>query len=108
MVARAGHKKLFQELEQWSQNKDSYCTGDFLTLKGVTRQQLSVMASGKNSCYLNFGKALCQCLDNAYKAWKSEEISKDQFSRYLADYGLFPGDADSWDQCHQEASHRLA
>lgn len=98
MRAKAEHEELFQELEQWSQKKDSYSTADFLMPKGITKQQLNAMAAGKKSRYLAFGKALCQCLDNAYKAWKSEKISKDQFSKYLADYGLFPGDADSWDR----------
>lgn len=100
---RKQHMDFFSELVEWSQKKDSYSIDDILKEKGVTEQQLKVMTGGKNSCFLAVGKATSQCLDNAYQAWKSTEISKDQFSKYLSPSKLFNGDVESFDRLQQES-----
>jgi len=100
--------EIFNELVEWSLKKDSYSIDDFLKEKVVTEQQVSVIALWKNSYYLSFGKAICQCLDNAYKAWKSKEISRDQFSTYLIQSKLFSGDVESFDRLQEEAEPRSA
>lgn len=101
---RKQYREFFTKLVEWSQKKDSYSTDDFIKENGVTEQQMKVMAVEKNSCYLAIGKATCQCLDNAYKAWKSEEISRDQFSTYLIQSKLFSGDVESFDRCNKRWS----
>ena len=102
-------ENFFNKLVEWSQKKDSYSIDDFLKENGVTEQQLKVMTGGKNPCFLAVGKATCQCLDNAYRAWKAEEIPKDQFSTYLIQSGIFTnGDVESFDRLQQEAEQRSA
>jgi len=104
MKVNKEHEKLFLELVEWSKKKDSYSFDDFLKEKGITEQQLKAMASGKDSYFIALGKATCQCLDNAYKAWKSNEISKDQFSKYLIQSRLFGGgNVESFDRLQQKA-----
>ncbi len=104
MNVKQKNNKLHLDLVEWSNNKESYSIDDFLKERGITKQQMSAMALGKNSFYISFGKAMCQCLDNAYKAWKSNEISKDHFSKYLAQSQLFGGcvDAEMFDQMRQK------
>jgi hypothetical protein len=102
------YTEFFCELVEWSQKKDSYSIDDFIMSKGITDGQLNVMTGGKNSCFLAVGKATCQCLDNAYHAWKSTEISKDQFSTYLIQSKLFSGDVESFDRLQEEAEARSA
>lgn len=100
---KTSHTKFFSELVEWSQKNDSYSIDDFLKEKGVTELQLKVMTGGKNSCFLAVGKATCQCLDNAYKAWKFKNLSRDQFSTYLIQSKLFGDDVESFHRLQQEA-----
>lgn len=41
---------------------------------------------------------MCHCLDNAYHAWRSKKIPKDQFSKYLTLSRLSNGDVEAFDQ----------
>jgi len=102
------HMEFFSELVEWSQKKDSYSMDDFLKENDISEGQLKVITGGKNSYFLAVGKAVCQCLDNAYKAWKSKEISRDQFSTYLIQSKIFSGDVESFDRLQEEAEPRSA
>lgn len=108
MKTGSDYKKFFQELEKWSQKKSSYSIDDFLKEKNVSDQQLGDRASGRSSFYLAIGNAVCQCLENAYKAWKSKEISRDQFSTYLIQSGLFRCDVETFDRLRQKFEQRSA
>lgn len=107
MKTEQERKNLFQELIEWSNKKDSYSMNDFFMLNGLTEQQGKAMIieekAFNRAISIAIGKAICQCVGNSYKAWKFKEISRDQFSEYLIQSGIFKnGDVESFDRCSQE------
>jgi hypothetical protein len=87
------HQEFLDEMMEWSLKKDSYEIEDFIAAKGITEEQFRKIANSKTNGLLAVGYTVCQCLHNAYQAWRSQDISGLQFAQRLHKTKLFDGES---------------
>lgn len=82
MKTKQDHKKLFQELELWSQRKDAFSMNDFLKEKEISLDEFELIANSSKKFMKIWGVA-------EYRAWenlKDALFKKSQPRSLIAEY----------------------
>jgi hypothetical protein len=80
MKNKQEYKKLFQELELWSQRKDSFLVGDFLKEKGIANSDFEMIAKRSDKFMEIWFKAKCRVWENIKKALSTNSLPESRWN----------------------------
>lgn len=86
MAARSEHKKLFQELEQWSQRKNAFAISEFLFEKGATLIDYYFISNSSKDFMEIRRLAEGKIWENVQEAGRTNSIPKSQLSEYILEH----------------------
>jgi hypothetical protein len=89
MEARAEHKKLFLEVEQWSQKKDSYSIDDFLKEKCIAISDFELIANSSKKFMKIWGVAESQAWENLKDALFKKSLPRSRIAEYIRECDVF-------------------
>ena len=101
MRPKQEHKKLFEELEQWSHRKDSFSVDDFLKEKGISFSDFDLISNGSKKFRDIWGEAEYQTWENLKEALYTKSLPRSRIAEYIKQSEVFQ------DEDPEEVMHDL-
>ena len=92
MEARSDYKKLFSELEKWSQRKDVFSINDFLKEKGIGISDFELIANSSKKFMKIWGAAEDIAWENLTDALFKKSLPRSQIAEYIRQSEEFQGE----------------
>ena len=91
MKAAQERKKLFQELEEWSQRKDAFSVNDFLKEKGIPLEEFEPIANSSKTFMKIWGVAESRAWENVKDALYTKSLPRSRIAEYIKELEAFQG-----------------
>lgn len=92
MKTKQDHKKLFQELEQWSHRKDVFSVNDFLKEKGIGIFDFELIANNNKKFMKIWSVAEDRAWENLKDALFKNSLPRSRIAEYIGQSEEFQGD----------------
>ncbi len=89
MKATQEHKRLFQELEQWSLRKNSFSVNDFLKEKKISLNEFEQIANGSKKFMKIWGRAESRAWENLQDALYAKSLPRSRIAEYIREHDVF-------------------
>lgn len=89
MKATQEHKKLFQELEQWSQQEDAFSVNDFLKEKEISLDEFERIADSNKKFMKIWGVSEGRAWENLQDALYTKSLPRSRIAEYIKESDTF-------------------
>ena len=93
MKPNLAHKTLFAELKEWGNQKNSYSVNDFLRERGISINELELIADTDAKFMKIWGVAESQAWENVQDALFSKSLPRSKIAEYIQESDVFQGEA---------------
>ncbi len=92
MKTKQDHKKLFQDLELWSQQKNAFSVNDFLKEKGIGISDFELIANSNKKFMKIWGASESKAWENVKNALFTKSLPRSKIAEYIKESDVFQED----------------